>query len=250
MYLLFLFVFAALMENGAYSDEPHRFSLGPEVYSLKREREGGTHQRGVLYGGRFIYDYLACRQLYLGFETAYAKGTLKGHSGSGERLRSHFSDSMVEGRLGYTLHTHSGCCGCLTPFVGGGYFWENNHYTKPRIKPLHLRTRYGYFAVGCLSRLPLFSRIDLGLNATARFSMHGNCHISHDPDGNPITLKYEQKVNCRVVLPITYICEGADFCLAPFFEYRHYGKRNAFPFDFLDTRLKAYGVDFFCVFLF
>ena len=94
-----------------------------------------------------------------------------------------------------------------------------------------------------LSRICLRPRYYVGLNVTARFSLKGKVHVSHDSDGEPLTLKYEQKINCRVVLPFTYVCERSDFCLAPFYEYRHYGRRHAFPFDFLDTRIKIYGVE-------
>ncbi|MCE5317270.1 MAG: hypothetical protein LLG04_07900 [Parachlamydia sp.] len=229
---------------------PHRFSLGPEVYTLKREREGGTHQRGTLIGVRAIYDYIVPRKFYVGFEGSAGTGTLKGRSGGGEQLRSHFTESMVEGRLGYTLKSCSGCCGWFTPFVGGGYFWEDNDYIHPSPKHLHFRNRFGYFAVGCLSRICPLPRFYVGLNVTARFSMKGEVHVSHDPEGEPVTLKYEQKVNCRIVLPLSYFCQCSEFCLAPFYEYRHYGRRLAFPFDFLDTRIKSFGVELLWVYKF
>lgn len=245
--LMMVFSFCWADEESCY---PWSLSIGPEVYTLKRVREGGTHQRGTLYGGRGILEYLAAKHVYLGVEGSYARGTLNGRSGNQDRLRSHFTDSMVEGRLGYTLQSCSGCYGWLTPFVGGGYFWEDNNYSKPSPKPLHFRNRFGYFALGCLARICLRSRFDLGLNVTARFSMQGKVHVSHDPEGEPVTLKYEQKINCRVVLPFTYICERSDLSLAPFFEYRHYGRRHAFPFDFLDTRLKIYGLELLYVYKF
>ncbi len=243
-------LFLALISTVPAVANPHYFSLGPEVYSLKREREGGTRQRGTLYGLRGSYDYLARYKFYIGFEGAYARGTLNGKTGGGDKLRSRFSDSMLEGRLGYTLQSLSGCCGWVTPFVGGGYFWENNDYVKPSPKHLRFRNRYGYFALGCLSGTTIKPGFDLGLYATARFSIQGKVHVSHDPDGEPLTLKYEQKVNCRIALPLTYGCEKMDFALVPFYEYRHYGRRNAFPFDFLDTRIKVYGADLFFIFKF
>lgn len=229
---------------------PHYFVVGPECYQLKRSREGGTRQRGTLGGVRASYDYIRRYKFYLGCEAAYAQGILKGRSGNKQKLRSRFSDAVVEGRLGYTFQTLSGCGGWFTPFIGGGYFWENNNYLSPSPKKVHFSTRYGYFALGAYSGTPLTSQLEIGLNATARFCMQGKMHISHDPEGDPLTLKYEQKVNCRVVLPLTYFYNTLSACLAPFYEYRHYGRRHAFPFDFLDTRIKVYGIDLFLVFNF
>jgi hypothetical protein len=243
--LLFLFVYPVSAETDSCS--PHYLSIGPEVYSLKREREGGTRQRGTLYGLRASYDYIARYKFYMGFEGSYARGTLRGKSGGGDKLRSRFTDSMLEGRFGYTLQSLSGCCGWFTPFIGGGYFWENNDYVKPSPKHLRFRNGYGYACVGCLAGSSIRPVFDIGLYAAARFSIQGKVDVSHDKEEDDTTLKYEQKVNCRIALPLTYVCGWYDIALVPFYEYRHYGRRNAFPFDFLDTRIKVYGADLFFV---
>lgn len=228
----------------------HEFHLGPEVYHVSRSRSGGTKQDGVLGGVRGIYDRIGRYCWYWGGEFAFAGGSLRGHTGTGLRLRSHFDDAMVEGRFGYTLQSKSGTCGLLTPFVGYGYAQERNHYVGPSPVHVHFKNSYPYAALGFLSRIYYRPYLSLGLNVTVKYGLEGKIKVSHDPEGKRHSQRYENKLMCRICLPITYQPRSLGFCLNPFYEYRHFGGLNQVPFNFLDTRLKIWGCDFFLTYKF
>lgn len=225
----------------------HRLSIGPEIYHVNRIRHGGTVQNGMLYGVRANYDYLGRYLLYFGLDASYAYGTLKGKSGNGSKLKSHFSDQWCEARFGYTFQGLTGCKAMFTPFVGIGGAWEFNNYASPSPVHLHFRNSYLYFAVGCLTQAMIRPWFTVGANITAKYSLTGKMRVSRDPDVESIKLPYEQMIHCRVGLPITYaFCINGDekiFSLVPFFEYRHYGQQNGFPFDFLDTKIRIWGAE-------
>lgn len=225
----------------------HRLSIGPEVYHLKRMREGGTVQNGVLGGVRLTYDYLGRYLMYYGLDVSYASGTLKGKSGNGTKQKSHFSDSWCEGRLGYTFQGLTGCKAMFTPFIGLGNSWEFNNYTNPSPVHLHFRNSYLYFAVGALTQAMVKPWFTIGANITAKFSMTGKMRVSRDPEIEPFKLPYQQMIHCRVELPFTYAfcikCEEKIVSFVPFFEYRHYGEQSGYPFDFLDTKIRIWGAE-------
>ena len=81
----------------------HQFSIGPQWNYLKREKKDGTHQDGSLWGALLNYDRLKRYGLYWGLSGSYAYGNMEGHLGSGEKSRSHFTDTWTEGRFGYTF---------------------------------------------------------------------------------------------------------------------------------------------------
>ena len=180
--------------------------------------------------------------IYLGLEGAYATGSLRGHSGNGADLKSHFSQASVEGRIGYTFES-KGCNYSFTPFGGVGYFVELNHYVHPSPVKVHFDNHFGYGALGFRSKAVLTEKFWLGLNLTAMYSFDGKVKVSNDPEYDSTTLDYMQKVNYRVELPLTYLAcyHGCpiELSLVPFFEYRHYGKKLGVPFDFLDTRIRG-----------
>jgi hypothetical protein len=226
----------------------HQFAIGPEIYHLKRIRKGGTSQDGTLYGGRATYEHIGRYLVYWAVDTAYAIGTLDGHSGNGSKLRSRFSDFWVEGRFGYTFQSKSASCAQFTPFVGWGYFIEKNNYIHPSPLRFHFKNTFNYAAFGALTKAYIRTYLTIGLNVTGRISLDGRMKVTHDPDFDDSTLRYENKIHCRASIPLSYlVCIGgcpAEFRLAPFYEYREYGKHHNVPFDFPDTRIKIFGVDF------
>ena len=229
----------------------HQFEIGPEFYHVKRTRKGGTEQRGYLGGGRARYDYIARYHIYWGLETAYAYGTLRGKSGDEIRLKSHFSDLSFEARLGYTFQSKTGCCAQFIPFVGCGYFVERNDYVKPTPLSIHFRNTFYYTAVGAFSRAYITPNLTIGLELTTKFSIDGKVKVSHDSEVDAGSLRYENKIHFRAAVPFTYkmcFCKyPTEFCVAPFYEYRHYGHHHNVPFDFLDTKIKNFGLDLFYV---
>lgn len=244
-----LFTLFLLLPLFIHADDNYLFQIGPEAYHLKREREKGTRQHGILYGARGRMDRITPNTWYWGAEAAWATGTLKGHSGGQQKLRSHLTDTMVEARFGYTFKTTTATCASLTPFVGWGYAWEQNNFLRPSPLKLHFLNTYNYCAVGGFGQVYLSPQWTFGIQVTAKFCRDGRVRITRDPEHKKVVLHFEHKVNCRVCLPITYAlgCPESShkICLNPFFEYRHFAHFSGVPFDFLDTRLKVYGADLY-----
>lgn len=233
---------------------PNRLTLGPEISHIKRTREGGGKQTGTLYGVRFNYDRIKRYKLYFGFEALYDSGTLRGKSGTGQKLKSKFSDEEVEVRAGYTFQAKNCWQPAFTPFVGYGYFWETNKYRHP--SPVHLKfqNKYRYVAYGFLSSFVLADVWTLGLNFKAKYLIHPRCRVSDDPDYPSHSMIFGEKLNYRIELPVSYsfcYCDCSfEAGLMPFYELRHYGGRESYPFDFLDTKLRLIGATFLLIYRF
>lgn len=221
---------------------PHQFYIGPEVYHLHRFREGGTEQNGVQFGVRAGYDYIKRNWLYVGIEGMYASGRLHGHSSSKEKLKSNFRNSEVEGRLGFTL-MHQ-CCYpfYFTPFFGGGYVDERNHFVRPSPLTIHYDLRYGYVCAGFLSNVHFCPNVDFGINFKTKYMLNAKNDVTHDPDFEDTVMHVKDEFHYRIELPLTYrVCDDFYLRLVPFYEYRHYGGKVNFPFDFVETRLHMAG---------
>ena len=226
---------------------PHKFYVGPEIYHLRRTREGGTRQTGEIYGVRVGYDRIKCSGLYWGGDALYGTGTLRGRSGIGDRLKSAFTDEQIEGRIGFTLQTKKWLRPFLTPFVGYGYFQETNKFRHPSPLRLKFRTCYNYFLTGFLSGLDINPHLSVGVNLKVRIMHDAKCKVSNDPELDNATLHINDKINYRIEIPIAYrLCSFTDHFeldLVPFYEFRHYGGRENFPFSFFDTKLRLYGIN-------
>lgn len=220
--------------------------IGPEIYHVHRKREGGAKQNGMLYGVRAGYDRIKRYKVYYGFDALYASGILDGKGGSGQCLKSNFSDTSVEGRLGYTLKSKCNYQPSLTPYVGVGYFVEKNNFTHPKETPIHFRTSYLYAAVGFLSQITLSDRFDIGFNFKAKFPYEARCRVSHDRNEDDSKQVIHEKFQYRAELPVTYKFFDCDdhfrLSFVPFYELRQYGHHPNFPGDFLETRLNIYGL--------
>lgn len=223
----------------------HQFYIGPEIYHVHRNREGGTKQNGTIYGVRAGYDRIKRYHFYWGFDALYGKGTLDGKSGGGHKLKSTFSDLFAEGRFGYTFQQKCGYRFSLTPFGGFGYMNERNNFKHPSPIPAHFHIRSWYGVAGFLSQASLTNCFDIGINFKARFLYEPKCKVSHDPDSDDSTQLINEKIHYRVELPLTYhypeCCDRFLISLVPFYEFRQYGKRVNYPFDFFDTKLNIYG---------
>lgn len=233
------------------SKKTQQISLGPEIYHIKRIRKGGTRQHGMMVGVRASYDRIGRYKWYVGFESAWAQGILKGGNKLRESLKSRFTDGMVEGRFGYTLQAKTGLCASLTPFIGAGYFVEKNHYIHPSKVHLCFCNTFWYLAFGGYSRIYINPYFSAGLNVTGKYSLDGKVRVTRDPEFEDTTLHYEHKMQCRVAIPfaLDFFCSNYQigFTVSPFYEFRHFGGQNQVPFNFNDTRLKVHGVDFFFV---
>ena len=252
MYRLFFtsFVLSSILlsiQTHANSDlglNRNQITIGPECYHLKRVRAGGTTQQGNLYGIHLGYDRLKRYGWYWGLEGSYARGKLKGHTGDGDQIRSHFNDSFIEGRLGYTFQQKECTKIAFTPFIGGGYSVEKNNFTSPSPLPIHFKTHYPYMSTGFLSWMHLTDDWEVGLNFKARMAFEPKCHVTHDPDNEPLSQRIGERMQYRVDLPITYRAFCTDhfvITLDPFYENRHYGPHVNYPFDYLKTRITIWG---------
>lgn len=224
-----------------YSFDPY---IGPEIYYVRRSKEGGAEQTGTLYGVRLGYDFVQRFKLYSGVDALWATGRLDGRVG-GEHIKSEFTDINVEARLGFTFQSKSWRCASFTPYSGIGYFWEHNNYQHPTPLTIHFRNNFSYVPVGFLSQIFLFPNLSVGLNFKVRIILEGEQKSTHDPEFGKLTQHYEEKLQYRVELPVTYFfcweCHSLATSLVPFYEYRQYGHRANFPFDFLETNIKIYG---------
>jgi len=241
----FLSLFGSCSAETLYETGNNRFLIGPEAYHVYRTRDGGTHQKGWLFGVRAIYDHIQRCGLYWACEGSYAGGLLYGsskpkrfHKETKQSLQSTYYEATGEGRIGFTFQATSGHRPSFTPFIGYGYFWENNKFGG--CSPLHLRfkTDYQYSTAGFLSSITLCGNWRLGLNLKVRYMIDPKCTVSNDPDYTQIRLKIgNDRLQYRVELPLNYLASCyCGFSFIPFYEERCYGGQNGCPFDFIRTR--------------
>jgi len=233
-----------------YSDAIY---AGPEIYYVKRTKEGGAKQTGTLFGARIGYDHIKRYKLYWGAEALWAQGILNGKNDI-IHLKSQLTDINVEARIGYTFQSKCWRCASFTPFIGAGYFWEKNYYKHPSPLAVHFDNEFSYIPVGFLSQIFLTPTFSLGLNAKIRFLLDGSQKVSHDPEHDNMTLHYDERLQYRIELPMTYFinwkCTTLAICLEPFYEFREYGHRANFPFDFFETKFQLIGATLKCFYVF
>lgn len=225
----------------------YKASIGPEIYHIKRTREGGASQSGTAVGVRGSFERIGRYKWYAGVEGLYGCGTIKGHSANGNRLKSRLTDRMIEGRVGYTFQSKCGWLPSFTPFVGYGYSEELNHYKSPSPLLVNFKNRASYFSFGFLSSVMITQSLTVGFNLKARSLVDPECLVKNDPVFDQLKMHINDEVQYRFELPFYYDFYSCDqvfeLGLVPFYEFRHYGGRENYPFDFLDTKLKVYGLN-------
>lgn len=225
----------------------YKASLGPEFYHVKRTREGGASQSGGMIGVRGSFERIGRYKWYLGVEGLYGTGTIKGHAGSGAKIKSKLSDYQIEGRLGYTFQAKCGFRPALTPFVGYGYWEETNHYKFPSPLLVKFSNQAPYVSFGFLSTITICPQFTAGFNFKARALIDSECRVKNDPVFGHLKMYIHDEMQYRFELPLYYDyycnCRVFELGLVPFYEYRHYGGRENYPFDFLDTKLRIYGIN-------
>lgn len=226
---------------------PHGVAIGPEIYFMHRNKDGGSKQRGFMYGSRLSYDRIRRSALYWGGEAQWACGTLSGHNADHDELHSRKQDSEIEGRIGYTWKKKLKVNFWVTPFAGGGYFEGINKFVSP--SPLHYKitNTFPYLLAGFLWRVDIKPCFSLGLNFKAKYSVGARSKITDDPDPdvNNERLIIEDKFSYNVDLPFYFdFCCGRqkmEISFVPFYHFRHYGAHENFPYDFIDTKFHMYG---------
>ncbi len=231
----------AIQWNKTYAFDAY---VGPEIYYVYRTKEGGTKQSGPLYGIRLGYDYVKRYKFYWGCDFLWAQGPLEGKTKKNE-IKSIFTDANVEGRFGYTFQSKRWRCLSFTPFVGYGYFWENNFFQHPSPLPIHFRNHFTYIPFGFLSQIFITPTWSAGVNLKIRYILNSSVNASHDPEHSDSTQQYDEQMQYRIEIPLTYyhcwFMRSFAFSLVPFYECRPYGHRPNYPFDFLETTIQLYG---------
>lgn len=247
-FLLILLLCGTLHGDCCFDFLPlYKASIGPEIYHVKRTREGGTSQSGHLFGVRGSLERIGRYKWYVGIEGLYGQGTIKGHSSAGLRLKSRLTDRQIEGRFGYTFQGKCGFLPSFTPFLGYGYSEEENDYKSPSPLLVRFQNNSAYVSFGFLSTINVTPDLLVGFNLKARSLVDPTCHVKNDPVFDSLNMHVKEEIQYRFEFPIYYDfyreCHVFELGLVPFYEFRHYGGRENYPFDFLDTKLKLYGVN-------
>lgn len=250
--LLFLLATAGMFSTLS-AQQTQSLKIGPEAYHVTRKRAGGVTQNGTALGVRLNYDRIKRQSLYWGGQVFYGAGPLKGDVKE-DKIHSRLKDFQIEGCLGYTLQTKCYPKFSFTPFGGYGYFRETNTFRPPSFLCVKFVTDYSYIAYGFLSSAQLHTDFLLGLNLRLRQPWQPRCHVSNDPERKNTCQQIEEELSYRIELPMVY--KGKLFCnlfetgITPFYELRRYGGRENFPFDFYETKLEIYGINFQLVYRF
>lgn len=250
LFLVFVLVSLSQIHLTAYSEDlccgwikhgRHHFYIGPEVYHMKRTREGGSKQRGTLVGVRLGYERLYRCKIYWAADFLYGYGELRGKSGDENKLKSRFTDLDIEGRLGYTFEQKEGWRCSFTPYSGYGYANEKNNFVSPSPLHVHFCLHYQYVPIGFLSSMQLCPQWTLGLNGKVKILLEAKNKVSNDPEFGESSMMVRNKLHYRVEIPLTYSCGQFSGSLIPFYEFRRYGGHPNFPFDFQETKARIYG---------
>lgn len=222
-------------------------TLSPEIYHVKRKREGGTSQNGESFGIRVNYDYIKRYNIYLGLQAFYGRGVLHGHNGNRDKLRSRLTTRLGEGNLGYTFQMKCFPHLSITPFAGFGNFKETNSFSPPSPLQVKFTTKFNYVSFGFLSSSFVAPAFSVGLNARLKYPLDTKCKITGDSSNQTFKQIVGDKIHWRIELPVTYfgmgLCRGLEAALMPFYERQLYGARENYPFDFFKTTYSIYGID-------
>lgn len=245
MRLLFFLLFSTLT-CVAHASCTYQLYAGEESYYFWRQRDGGTKQSGRIDGVRVGIDRIKRYAWYLGADYLYATGHLSGKTGKGSPQTSQLTDQIFEARLGYTLQKKT--CGnpFFTPFVGWGSFKEINDFKPPSPLPCKFTDTFNYYVAGFLSGKDIAPQLNMGINFKVKFMQDAKSKVSEDPVYDDVTLMIESETFYRLEVPFTYTPCGAFLGMggqiAPFYEFRHFGGREGFPFNFRDTKFHLLGM--------
>lgn len=242
--------------NANYSSPlpPFQTCIGPEGYTIKRSRKGGTKQRGSMQGASACFDYIQRNSFYWGAEGYYTTGKLKGHSGAGTQIKSRNIEWELEGRFGYTFQGECYPYYTLTPFAAYGYFEETNRFRKNFPIAVRFKNKFHYVAGGLLSSMFLMPCLNIGIEFKASYMTKGVHNVSNDPEYDHFSILMNNRFQYSINLPINYsLCASTrsyEVSLVPFYRYRCYGGRQGYPFDFFETKYNLIGAKLLFTYLY
>lgn len=241
-FVIFLLLFFSSLRLFSFTQD---ISIGPQCYYLLRQREGGSTQRGVLGGARISYERVKDFGFYIGLFCDYARGRINGHTGAFRPLASKFSDFEAQGLLGFTLTNNTLCPIRFIPFVGLGYLREINKFIPPSALTVRFLDNIEYASFGFLSTVKIFPNFEAGLRVTVKHMLEGRCKVSEDPESVDTNLIMANETQYAFDFPMTYSFSKNwrryKMTFMPFIQFRHYGSRENYPYDFKETRFNVYG---------
>ncbi|MCB1119596.1 MAG: autotransporter outer membrane beta-barrel domain-containing protein [Chlamydiia bacterium] len=212
---------------------------GPTVYWLKRHRQGGAVQDGVMLGGRLAVERDIANGWFWGLDGAVAYGRLHGETGDDQRLKSRFLETKFEGNFGYAISDLFVSRWRLTPFAGYTYYHNNNRFISPSPLQVRFEDDVHMAHLGLTIDRLCFDPFEFGLRFRFKWMLEGESHVKDDPVHSEVTLKMDEKYQFALELPIAI--PACHLVIVPFYTYRHFGGRENFPFDFLDTKYHSVG---------
>lgn len=229
------------------SPSGHQFYIGPEIYHVKRTREEGAKQRGWMYGARAEYEFLKRYNFYFGADALWARGILDGYSGRDSIVKSRLTDENVEARFGYTFQRKHGWQVGFTPFIGWGYFWENNDFREPSPRIVNFRNHMSYVPAGFILQIHPCPSTSIYIKYKVRWLSSGVILVNDREEEAAFKMHYQERLHYRLDVPIVYrffLCQIPLHCAVdPFYETRRYGRLSNFPFDFEETKFRIYGIN-------
>lgn len=233
-------------------NEPPVFYIGPEVYYLKRKKKGGTRQDGYLGGVRAFYERRHNRGLYWAIDALYSYGSIPGKTKSGKPIKSHLTETEIEGRFGYSLCFHRYPNFSFTPYGGYGGYYCKNDFKPPSPLCCVFHDKFDFALGGFVATKRIKQNWEVSLDFQVKYMLNGCSKVTHDPIYSNSSIKIHNEVQYEGTLPIIYTTcwkqRPLKINFGPFFRYRHFGGMITFPHDFIDTRFYSYGAHLlFCL---
>lgn len=227
--------------------------IGPEIFFYHRGRASGTFQQGRMDGIRVRAERFCPCGLYVGADYFRAYGEIYGENSRKLTIFSKIHDEIYEGRVGFCFQPlHPGIW--FVPFVGMGHFAEINDAFPPT--PLCLCTidQFSYFLAGFHSWIYSAHCFSIGFRFESMWMQNAKSKITEDPWYEDVTLSIQNVPYVRLELPLRYQpakCHSYfTWQLTPFYEYRHFGEKEGYPFDYIDTKFHLIGGNVSIIFIF
>lgn len=221
----------------------HEIYAGPDAFHLYRKRDGGSYQKGELYGGRVGYQRYRPNGFFWRLQTGYATGTITGKSSGGSTLKSDFIERYSEGDVGYSVCMPYLNSLTVTPYAGYAHASMRNQFKQPSPLLVQFRDKVDLASAGLLIRYHQSCRLDLGIDYKVQWTLKGTNRVSNDPVFDDQKISIGEKTHYSLEAPIRLFdcCRRWAVSIAPFYRHRHLGEHEDYPFDFIDTRFHHYG---------
>ena len=235
---------------------PHSLFIDQELYHMRRSKSG-SRQTGYLFGQGICYRNIRPRAIYWAGDIFFGRGTLRGSTRFGSPLKSKKQDLTVEGRVGYNFHWTLKYPFSFVLFGGGGNFSGKNNFVTSPGGAIHINNSYKYIVLGMHTRCYLTEVFSFGVDYKVQCMMDGKSKITNDPTYGRVDLMIEGQTGHTLELPVHWHLSknknknlNMDLALTPYYQFRHYGGRENFPFDFVDTKYYLHGIKLTLSFLF